>query len=442
MSEIAVRVEKLGKQYRLGGAQERYSTFRDQLRKWATAPFRTVGRTAARVFRKAPPTPDSRPLFWALRDVSFEVRAGDVVGIIGRNGAGKSTLLKILSRITEPTEGGADVYGRVGSLLEVGTGFNPELTGRENVFLNGAILGMRRNEIVRKFDEIVAFAEVDAFIDTPVKHYSSGMYTRLGFAVAAHLEPEILIVDEVLAVGDAAFQQKCLGRMRAVSREGRTVLFVSHNMQAVSTLCNRGVVLRGGQVAFVGTADEAVHRYLSEARDSRETGWLGSAGDEDARLLATSLEGGHEGLFRTDEPLKVRVRYQVLRPILGLVCAVEIYNQLQQRLVYSAVDDAQAPPPQTVAPGVYAWELVIPPNTFAAGAYRIEFDLGIHNVRRIVRDVGTLNVELENVAGVGRRFLAHDNVVRPNWPWRLVEGASEVAEEVAAEVHVDGERPK
>jgi lipopolysaccharide transport system ATP-binding protein len=418
MSDVAVRVENLGKQYRLGESRERYSTFRDQLGRWAAAPLRALRRV-----RSGPRTgADDRPPFWALKDVSFDVAVGEVVGIIGRNGAGKSTLLKILSRITEPTEGGADVYGRVGSLLEVGAGFNPELTGRENVFLNGAILGMARSEIARKFDEIVAFAEVEPFIDTPVKRYSSGMYTRLAFAVAAHLEPEVLVVDEVLAVGDAAFQQKVLGRMRAVSRQGRTVLFVSHNMQAVSTLCNRGVVLRGGRVAFVGSAEGAIHRYLSDARDGRTTGWTGCAGDDDVRLLATGAEGGHEGLFRTDEPLRVRVRYQVLRPVMGLVCAVEIYNQLQQRLVYSAVDDAEPPPARTVAPGAYEWELTIPPDTFAAGSYRLEFDLGIHNVRRIVRDVGTLCVELENVAGVGRRFLAHDNVVRPNWPWRLIEG--------------------
>ena len=207
MSELAVRVENLGKEYRLGGPRERYSTLRDQLQEWTS--LRGLLRRAKRA--------EHRPLFWALKDVSFEVQPGEVVGIIGRNGAGKSTLLKILSRITEPTEGEVDINGRVGSLLEVGTGFHPELTGRENVYLNGAILGMRRADIARKFDEIVAFAEVEKFIDTPVKHYSSGMYMRLAFAVAAHLEPEILIVDEVLAVGDAGFQKKCLGKMDEVA---------------------------------------------------------------------------------------------------------------------------------------------------------------------------------------------------------------------------------
>jgi lipopolysaccharide transport system ATP-binding protein len=252
MSDVAIRVEGLGKQYRLYGPTERYSTLRDQVRKWTS--LRALLRRTRRF--------ESRPPFWALKDVSFEVKPGEVVGIIGRNGAGKSTLLKILSRITEPTEGTADIQGRVGSLLEVGTGFHPELTGRENVFLNGAILGMKRAEIARKFDEIVAFAEVEKFIDTPVKHYSSGMYTRLAFAVAAHLEPEILIVDEVLAVGDAQFQKKCLGKMGEVAEGGRTVLFVSHNMQAVQRLCPWVVLLDRGQVAANGPSNQVVRTYI------------------------------------------------------------------------------------------------------------------------------------------------------------------------------------
>jgi len=255
MSELAVRVEGLGKEYRLGGPREPYSTLRDRLNKLASARFRALRGRGERS--------EQSPPFWALKDVSFEVRPGEVVGIIGRNGAGKSTLLKILSRITEPTEGEVDINGRVGSLLEVGTGFHPELTGRENVYLNGAILGMRRSEIVRKFDEIVAFAEVEKFIDTPVKHYSSGMYMRLAFAVAAHLEPEILVVDEVLAVGDAEFQKKCLGKMGDVARGGRTVIFVSHNMGAVQSLCRSAIHLDAGQIVANGSTTEVVGRYLS-----------------------------------------------------------------------------------------------------------------------------------------------------------------------------------
>ncbi|MBA4189059.1 MAG: hypothetical protein C0467_13760 [Planctomycetaceae bacterium] len=253
MSDVAIRVEGLGKQYHLGAQKERYHTFADQIKKWTS-----VRKLFSRAKRA-----ESRPPFWALKDVSFEVKRGEVVGIIGRNGAGKSTLLKILSRITEPTEGGADIHGRVGSLLEVGTGFHPELTGRENVYLNGAILGMKRSEIVRKFDEIVAFAEVEKFIDTPVKHYSSGMYMRLAFAVAAHLDPEILVVDEVLAVGDAQFQKKCLGKMGDVAKGGRTVLFVSHSMTALQQLCHRCLLLRGGQVDFLGLTQDCIARYAT-----------------------------------------------------------------------------------------------------------------------------------------------------------------------------------
>jgi len=348
------------------------------------------------------------------------VMPGECVGIIGRNGAGKSTLLKILSRITEPSAGRAIMRGRVGSLLEVGTGFHAELTGRENIFLNGAILGMRRHEILRRMDEIVAFAEVDAFLDTPVKHYSSGMYMRLAFAVAAHLDPEILIVDEVLAVGDASFQQKCLGKMRAVRDTGRTVLFVSHNMQAVSTLCDRTVVLRSGSVSYVGSVQEATRQYLAEQGAAAPRSWVGDAGDETVRLVATAVYGTEDGVIRTDEPLRIGVTYAVLQPILGLVCAVEIYNQHQQRLVYSAVDDALPPPAPVVTPGRYHWELTIPPNTLAAGDYRVEFDLGIHNSRYVTQNVGGLGFRMENLNGVGRRFLAHGNVIRPDWNWRRV----------------------
>src|SRR5271157_466599 len=225
--KVAIRVSQLGKKYQLGGPQEPYHTFRDAIVNSLKAPLK--------VFHKEPPVEG----FWALKDVSFEVGEGEVVGIIGRNGAGKSTLLKILSRITEPTTGCLELHGRVGSLLEVGTGFHPELTGRENVYLNGAILGMRRAEIQRKFDEIVAFAEIEEFLDTPVKHYSSGMYMRLAFAVAAHLEPEILLVDEVLAVGDAQFQKKCFEKMQNISKGGRTILFVSHNLAALRQICTR-----------------------------------------------------------------------------------------------------------------------------------------------------------------------------------------------------------
>lgn len=288
MSDVAIRAHHLGKRYRIGGKQEKYATLRDTIVDIAASPYRRIrgllrGEAAGGLTEE----------IWALNDINFEVKHGEVVGIIGRNGAGKSTLLKILSRITEPTTGYADVYGRVGALLEVGTGFHPELTGRENIFLNGAILGMSRDEINRKFDEIVDFAGVDKFIDTPVKHFSSGMGLRLGFAVAAHLEPEILIVDEVLAVGDAEFQKKCLGKMDEVAGEGRTVLFVSHNIAAITQLCTRCLLLQSGTVISDGSPEKVVNAYLSTGRFQIESTTLAERVDRegtgDVRLTGLSI---------------------------------------------------------------------------------------------------------------------------------------------------------
>jgi lipopolysaccharide transport system ATP-binding protein len=266
MSDTVIRVENLGKKYIIGHQQqERYTSLRDVI-------TNKVKSISSLLNPKAKSENPAFEEFWALKDVSFDIKQGDRVGIIGRNGAGKSTLLKILSRITEPTTGSIKIKGRVASLLEVGTGFHPELTGRENIFLNGAILGMGKEEIKRKFDEIVAFAEVEKFLDTPVKRYSSGMYVRLAFAVAAHLEPEILIVDEVLAVGDAQFQKKCLGKMEDVGKEGRTVLFVSHNMAAISSLCSKALVLRSGFVEFpIGNVNDAINKYLMQVNQISKT---------------------------------------------------------------------------------------------------------------------------------------------------------------------------
>ena len=261
MSDIAIRVENLSKRYRIG-QREAYKTLRDVLTDTFAAPFRRFRSQNHSGLPSAIQNTKSEYI-WALKDVSFEIKQGEVLGIIGGNGAGKSTLLKILSRTTEPTEGYAEINGRVGSLLEVGTGFHPELTGRENIYLNAAILGMKRREIDRKFDEIVAFAEIEKFLDTPVKHYSSGMYVRLAFAVAAHLEPEILFVDEVLAVGDAAFQKKCLGKMGGAAKEGRTVLFVSHQMGAIAQLCNKAFLLNQGEVVQTGSVQHVVNYYMN-----------------------------------------------------------------------------------------------------------------------------------------------------------------------------------
>jgi lipopolysaccharide transport system ATP-binding protein len=285
MSNLAISVTDLGKQYRIGGRQERHETFMAALTAAMASPFRRLSKIGK-------PVP-AEQLFWALRNISFELNQGEVLGIIGRNGAGKSTLLKLLSRITEPTEGRMEIHGRLGSLLEVGTGFHPELTGRENIYLNGTILGMKRREVSRKFDEIVEFSGIEQFLDTPVKRYSSGMYVRLAFAVAAHLEPEILVVDEVLAVGDVEFQKKCLGKMSEVAGAGRTILFVSHNMGAVKTLCSRAMLIHEGKVVTNGQVEETVAAYLNLNSPIQEHGIISDTvhriGTGDALLRRVEL---------------------------------------------------------------------------------------------------------------------------------------------------------
>jgi ABC-type polysaccharide/polyol phosphate transport system ATPase subunit len=319
MSDAIISVENLSKKYLIGhrvGPQtrSRYLALRD-----------VIGREVRNLARKTADLVHARQIvqgdavaeFWAIRDVSFEVERGEVLGIIGRNGAGKSTLLKILSRITEPTRGRVTLRGRIASLLEVGTGFHPELTGRENIFLNGAILGMTRAEITRKFDEIVAFAEVETFLDTPVKHYSSGMYVRLAFAVAAHLEPEILVVDEVLAVGDAEFQKKCLGKMEQISKkEGRTVLLVSHNLDAISRLCRRGLLLHDGRILFLGTVAKAIEQYIGGTlgpsrpiehfRDGRS-----SVDAELVTIWTATLEGQRRSTFAQGQPFQIGMTVRI-----------------------------------------------------------------------------------------------------------------------------------
>ena len=314
MSDIAIRVENLGKRYRIG-QRERYYALRDVLARSLTAPFRFLHRN-----NQSPiPDPQSPNFIWALKDVSFEVKQGEVVGIIGRNGAGKTTLLKILARITEPTEGYAEVRGRVGSLLEVGTGFHPELTGRENIYLSGAILGMTKREIDRKFDEIVAFSGVEQFLDTPLKHYSVGMQMRLAFAVAAHLDPEILLVDEVLAVGDLEFQKKCLGKMEEVSRSGRTVLFVSHQMNQIRRLCERVFWLDGGRIVRDGPTHEVVSAYEAAITSGE---WLRKQRPDAPKVKARFLKweiveprGDQPNVLTDLGPVTIRFLVQVNEPI-------------------------------------------------------------------------------------------------------------------------------
>lgn len=331
MSNIVIRVEGISKQFRLGKKPERYRTLRDTLANSFLSPFRRPENASRRKYGKAS---DQNEIIWALKNVSFEIKKGEVVGIIGRNGAGKSTLLKILSRITDPTSGYAEVYGRVGSLLEVGTGFHPELTGRENVYLNGAILGMRRAEIDRKFDEIVSFAEVEKFIDTPVKHYSSGMHLRLAFAVAAHLEPEILIVDEVLAVGDARFQKKCLNKMENVGQEGRTVFFVSHNMSSITRLCKRTILLNEGCLYQDGPSHRVVSDYLNLGLNTtalRE--WPDPAkapGGDVARLRAVRVLSEENRITDTLDirrPVVLEMEYEITKPGYAMFSHFQFFNE-------------------------------------------------------------------------------------------------------------------
>jgi lipopolysaccharide transport system ATP-binding protein len=428
MSDAVVHVERLGKKYRLGATAQPYRTLRDSIAHLAGAPrrlqkgFRQHGSTQS--FSRG------RPEFWALRDVSFDVGRGEVLGVIGRNGAGKSTLLKLLSRITEPTTGRIRIKGRVASLLEVGTGFHPELTGRENVFLNGAILGMSRGEILRKFEDIVAFAEVEQFIDTQVKHFSSGMYVRLAFSVAAHLEPDILIVDEVLAVGDAGFQEKCLGIMGNASSAGRTVLFVSHNIGAIRRLCPRTVLLSSGRVVADGSTEEVVGMYVSSGLvQEGETVWVdaeAAPGNDVVRFHAVRIVSGEASTSHVsiDRDVEVQLEYWNRKPGARISCSIHLLDSVGTTVLASANfksamlgHDAWADQPHPI--GLFRTVCVLPGNFLNEGTYRINAVL--------VSDIRDIQVQLDHVVS----FTVHETgamrgeyqggwigVVRPRLAWR------------------------
>ncbi len=374
-----IRVENLSKQYRLGARKNRNSTLLDSIAGSFRAPFANLKNRAR----------SDKNIFWALKDVSFEVAPGEVVGIIGRNGAGKSTLLKILSRITRPTSGEIVLRGRVESLLEVGTGFHSELTGRENIFLNGAILGMRRGEIARKFDEIVEFAEVEKFLDTPVKHYSSGMYVRLAFAVAAHLEPEILIVDEVLAVGDSEFQNKCLGKMDEVSKSGRTILFVSHQMGTIAQLCQRTILLEKGAVAMNDKTAVVIEHYVNQnkTKDAFYRANEQSAHNEMYVETAAILneEGGGQSSFRHDEPIRVSVKCRSRRMSRGVELRMVVKDG-RNITVFTADAELDALDQKTEA---FEVEFTIPAVVLRPNAYSLTFALFVphQNIIELIEDV-------------------------------------------------------
>lgn len=417
-----IKVHSLSKQYRIGGGQNTYLTLRDALSGVVRAPLKRLLSNGN----------DGSNTIWALKDVSFEVWPGEVVGIIGRNGAGKSTLLKILSRITEPTSGRVELYGRIASLLEVGTGFHPELTGRENIYLNGAILGMGRSEIKRKFNEIVAFAEIEKFIDTPVKFYSSGMYVRLAFAVAAHLEPEILVLDEVLAVGDTAFQQKCLGKMRDVTSQGRTVLLVSHNMATVGRLCKKTIWLNEGRVEGYGPSEIVIQSYLSSqrtvgaeyTRDETELQPIPSVFVSGARIR--NGEDRIVSILDARRPFSIELEYKVTsRTLVWVGFTISVRDGTDVLAATDGDVDTYASIPRE--PGVYTSICYIPEGLFNAGQYVLSFYAARTAGGRVeILDYleSVMAFGIENPTGVGSYMpKTRVGVISPKLDWKLKSGA-------------------
>lgn len=429
MSNLAIRVENICKQYNIGSApggsstRVYYNTFRETLANAVTSPFRR--------FKKGNgyQTAKNTETIWALEDITFDLEKGKVLGVIGRNGAGKSTLLKILSRVTEPTKGTAEIHGRVGSLLEVGTGFHPELTGRENIFLNGAILGMKRAEIERKFDEIVAFSEVEKFIDTPVKRYSSGMYLRLAFAVAAHLEPEILVVDEVLAVGDAEFQRKCLGKMSDVAQEGRTVLFVSHNMSAILRLTEETIVLEKGRLVLRAPTTQAVDFYMSTGfTQLGERVWTpeeipGNAHPfEPLSVRIYDQQGRAADTIRSTEPFTIHMEYRLHAPISGLRIGVYLMTARGEYVFtsFDTDDPEKFESLRTRPAGVYKSICHIPSDMLNEGRYLLGVNASAYRIRRYFYDEQalTFNVDAANAPGTQWPELRL-GPIRPRLEWQI-----------------------
>jgi len=422
MSDIAIKVEKISKQYRIGLAQNRPDTLRDLLVSGA----QRIGQI---IRRKGECDDESPSHIWALRDVSFKVRQGEVLGIVGRNGAGKSTLLKILSRVTTPTKGYGEIRGRVGSLLEVGTGFHPELSGRENIYLNGAILGMRREEIERKFDEIVAFSEVEKFIDTPVKRYSSGMYLRLAFAVAAHLEPEILVVDEVLAVGDAEFQRKCLGKMNDVAQQGRTVLFVSHNMSAILRLTQETIVLDAGQIVMRGPTPYAVDHYLNMGLTKQgERYWTPEESKTAIKpftpiaLRVLNPQGKIVDTVTSAEGFSIEFEYGLSDAINGL--RVGLYMMTTRgEFVFTSfdTDDPSVFESLTTRPaGRYISRCSITPNLMNEGRFILGVNASAYKIRRYFQDDKALTFTVDATGAPGMQWPEKRlGPIRPDLDWKI-----------------------
>jgi lipopolysaccharide transport system ATP-binding protein len=422
----AISVNNLGKRYQIGAAETkfRYNMLRDVLVDTVSAPVRLVKALVGKSDRRV-----NQNFIWALKDISFDVDEGQVLGIVGRNGAGKSTLLKILSRVTEPTVGTVSVRGRVGSLLEVGTGFHPELTGRENIYMNGAILGMKRAEIDKKFDEMVDFSEVGQFIDTPVKRYSSGMYLRLAFAVAAHLEPEILVVDEVLAVGDAEFQRKCLGKMNDVAQQGRTVLFVSHNMSAILRLTQEAIVLKKGQLLKRAPTPEAVDFYLSSGQaESGQRVWEADdvpAASEPFRPVAIRIKdrgGSVVDTIRSTEPVTIEWEYQINAPITGLRVGMYL-NTMRGEYVFTAFDTDDAAQFEQFGArqaGRYLSRCTIPADFFNEGRYYLGVNASSFGVKRYFMDENALSFNVDISGAPGTQWAEpRQGPIRPRLDWKI-----------------------
>ena len=451
MSDTAIRVENLSKLYRISTGRAPYKTLRESLSSAITAPLRRWRDRRPKTAdgslgppspvpglrspvpsppQPGPPSPVSRPSpdnhIWALNDVSFEVKHGEVLGIIGRNGAGKSTLLKILSRITKPTQGRAEIHGRIASLLEVGTGFHPELTGRENTYLNGAILGMKKAELERKFDEIVAFAEVEKFIDTPVKHYSSGMYVRLAFAVAAHLQAEILLVDEVLAVGDVAFQKKCLGKMGKVARQGRTVLLVSHNMAAIAALCGKALLLNEGRFVLQDIPETVIAQYLHSAVARAERQWdrdENGSGDETIRLLAVRIldpQGRPTDQIPMSSGFEVQMEYEIHRRTVGIQVGFRLLTADGTVVLTSGDTDMLGVAQPERLPGRYTSRCSVPAYLLSPRTYFLSFGAHVPNIQvHFFLEAALIFAVLrtESLGGVGDDHRL--GVISPILPWTI-----------------------
>ena len=425
-SDLSILVRGIGKRYKIGAAQQRTDTLRDLI----TAQAERIGSTLR---GKRHPSNDADHI-WALRDVNFEVKRGQALGIIGRNGAGKSTLLKVLSRVTDPTEGYGELRGRVGSLLEVGTGFHPELTGRENIFLNGAILGMHKKEIEARFDEIVAFSEVEKFIDTPVKRYSSGMYLRLAFAVAAHLEPEILVVDEVLAVGDADFQRKCLGKMGDVANSGRTVLFVSHNMSAILRLTQDSIVLDKGKVLLRAPSSEAVDFYLNRGLSKLgERFWeedevpASSAPFRPLAIRILDKAGQISDSVRSVDPIRIEIDYELTEDVTGLRVGYYLFTTRGEPIFTSFdIDSEELFKEYTARPkGIYTSRCIIPPDILNEGRFLLGVNASSYGIRRYFQDDQALSFSVDASGAPGTHWPeTRPGPVRPVLNWEIEQKGS------------------